>query len=108
MFLVDFDTSCSIIDLLIKLILNYYTTIFFSYKIDQNPGGFFIKVRNRRILSRVCYANIQPINQSLTSVLALYQRRTDNGREAGSARQWNVDATLRPFAWYMTRTEKGK
>ena len=39
-----------------------------------------VKVRNRRILSRVCYANIQPINQSLTYVLALYQRRTDNGR----------------------------
>ena len=68
----------------------------------------FVKARNRRIISRVCYANIQPINQSLTCVLALYQRRTDNGRETGSARHWNVDAAPRRCVWYVTRTEKGK
>ena len=36
------------------------------------------------MISRVCKANIQPIKQNLAWVLALYQRRTDNDREAGS------------------------
>ena len=46
--LVDFNTSRSIIDLmkngssLIKLIVKLLHHEIFSYKIDQNPGGFFI------------------------------------------------------------------
>ena len=47
MFLVDFNTSCSIIDLmkigssLIESIVKLLHQDIFSYKIDQNPGGFF-------------------------------------------------------------------
>ena len=48
MFLVDYNTSCSIIDLmkigssLIKLIVKLLHHDIFSYKIDQNPEEFFI------------------------------------------------------------------
>ena len=48
MFLVDLNNSCSIINLikigssLIKLIVKLLHHDIFSYKIDQNPGGFFI------------------------------------------------------------------
>ena len=60
-----------------------------------------VKVWHRRIFSRVCYANMQLINQSLAVL-------TIEGIEAGSARHWNVDAALSRFALYVTRTEKGK
>ena len=52
------------------------------------------------MISRVCKANIQPIKQNLAWVLALYQCRTDNDREAGSTDALECKgASLGRFAW---------
>ena len=80
---------------------NIYRQKYFNWTI--------VKARNRRILNRLCYANIQPINQSLAWVLALYQRCTANGRDWRRIREALEcgQAALRRFALYVTRTEKG-